>query len=76
YDPGFSAGLIAAGGTLGIMIPPSTILVLYGIMTEVDIAQLFAAGLVPGLLGVLFYVALVQWVAIRHPGRMPLGEPH
>ena len=45
YDPGFSAGLIAAGGTLGIMIPPSTIFVLYGIMTEVDIAQLFAAGL-------------------------------
>ena len=76
YEPGFSAGLIAAGGTLGIMIPPSTILVLYGIMTEVDIAQLFAAGLVPGVLGVLFYVVLVQWIAIRQPGRMPLGEPH
>ncbi|RVT54092.1 TRAP transporter large permease [Rubrivivax albus] len=76
YEPGFSAGLIAAGGTLGIMIPPSTILVLYGIMTEVDIAQLFAAGLLPGVLGVLFYVALVQWIAIRHPQRVPLGEPH
>lgn len=76
YDPGFSAGLIAAGGTLGIMIPPSTIFVLYGIMTEVDIAQLFAAGLVPGVLGVLFYVAVVQWIAIRHPDKVPLGEPH
>jgi C4-dicarboxylate transporter, DctM subunit len=76
YDPGFSAGLIAAGGTLGIMIPPSTIFVLYGIMTEVDIAQLFAAGLVPGLLGVLFYVGVVQWIAIRHPDHVPLGEPH
>ena len=76
YEPGFSAGLIAAGGTLGIMIPPSTILVLYGIMTEVDIAQLFAAGLVPGVLGVLFYVVLVQWLAIRRPEHLPLGEPH
>ncbi|MBK6862720.1 MAG: TRAP transporter large permease [Ideonella sp.] len=76
YDPGFSAGLIAAGGTLGIMIPPSTIFVLYGIMTEVDIAQLFAAGLLPGLLGVACYVAVVQWIAIRHPARVPLGEPH
>ncbi len=76
YDPGFSAGLIAAGGTLGIMIPPSTIFVLYGIMTEVDIAQLFAAGLLPGLLGVAFYVAVVQAIAIRHPDRVPLGEAH
>ena len=76
YDPGFSAGLIAAGGTLGIMIPPSTILVLYGIMTEVDIAQLFAAGVLPGLLGVLFYALVVQWVAIRDPDHLPRGERH
>jgi tripartite ATP-independent transporter DctM subunit len=74
YDPGFSAGLIAAGGTLGIMIPPSTIFVLYGIMTEVDIAKLFAAGVVPGLLGVLFYVAVVQWVAMRDPTHLPSGR--
>jgi tripartite ATP-independent transporter DctM subunit len=74
YDPGFSAGLIAAGGTLGIMIPPSTIFVLYGIMTEVDIAKLFAAGVVPGLIGVLFYVAVVQWVAMRDPLHLPSGR--
>jgi C4-dicarboxylate transporter DctM subunit len=74
YDPGFSAGLIAAGGTLGIMIPPSTIFVLYGIMTEVDIAKLFAAGVVPGLLGILFYAVLVQWVALRDPQHLPAGE--
>jgi C4-dicarboxylate transporter, DctM subunit len=73
YDPGFSAGLIAAGGTLGIMIPPSTIFVLYGIMTEVDIAKLFAAGVVPGLLGILFYAVLVQWVARRDPQHLPAG---
>ncbi len=50
YAPGFAAGVIAAGGTIGIMIPPSTIFVLYGIMTEVDIGKLFAAGVLPGLL--------------------------
>jgi tripartite ATP-independent transporter DctM subunit len=76
YDPGFSAGLIAAGGTLGIMIPPSTIFVLYGIMTEVDIARLFAAGVVPGLLGIALYAALVQWVAIRDPLHVPRGQAY
>ncbi len=76
YDPGFSAGLIAAGGTLGIMIPPSTIFVLYGIMTEVDIAKLFAAGAVPGLLAVLLYFAVVQFLGWRNPALLPLGEPH
>ena len=73
YDPGFSAGLIAAGGTLGIMIPPSTIFVLYGIMTEVDIAKLFAAGVLPGLLGIAFYAVVVQWIARRDPAHLPAG---
>ena len=76
YGPGFSAGLIAAGGTLGIMIPPSTIFVLYGIMTEVDIAKLFAAGVVPGLMAVAFYIAVVAWMGWRNPASLPLGEPH
>jgi tripartite ATP-independent transporter DctM subunit len=76
YEPGFAAGLIAAGGTLGIMIPPSTIFVLYGIMTEVDIAKLFAAGVVPGLMAILFYALLVQFVAWRNPRAMPVGEAH
>ncbi len=76
YDPGFSAGLIAAGGTLGIMIPPSTIFVLYGIMTEVDIAKLFAAGVVPGLMAVVFYFAVVQYLTWRHPDRLPVGQLH
>jgi tripartite ATP-independent transporter DctM subunit len=76
YDAGFSAGLIAAGGTLGIMIPPSVIFVLYGIMTETDISKLFAAGIVPGLMAVLFYFAVVQFIGWRRPASMPLGEPH
>ena len=76
YDAGFSAGLIAAGGTLGIMIPPSVIFVLYGIMTETDISKLFAAGVVPGLLAVVFYFAVVQFMGWRFPASMPRGEPH
>jgi C4-dicarboxylate transporter, DctM subunit len=58
------------------MIPPSTIFVLYGVMTEVDIAQLFAAGAVPGLMAVVFYFAVVQYMGWRYPGRLPVGEPH
>ncbi len=76
YHAGLSAGLIAAGGTLGIMIPPSTIFVLYGIMTEVDIAQLFAAGVVPGLMAIVMYFCLVAWLTRRHPHALPVGEAH
>ena len=73
YDGGFAAGLIAAGGTLGIMIPPSVIFVLYGIMTETDITKLFAAGVVPGLMAVAFYFVVVQVIAWRYPEAMPTG---
>ena len=74
YNPGFSAGLIAAGGTLGIMIPPSVILVLYGIMTETDITKLFAAGVIPGFMAIAFYSAVVAVVARLRPDAMPRGE--
>lgn len=76
YDPGLSAGLIAAGGTLGIMIPPSVIFVLYGIMTETDISKLFAAGVVPGLLAVAFYSAVIAIMARVRPDLLPQGERH
>ncbi len=76
YDAGLSAGLVAAGGTLGIMIPPSVIFVLYGIMTETDITKLFFAGVVPGLLAVSFYAALVAFIAHRHPQAFPAGRRH
>lgn len=74
YHPGFSAGLIAAGGTLGIMIPPSVIMVLYGIMTETDITKLFAAGIIPGLMAIGFYCVVVAIVARLRPDAMPSGE--
>jgi tripartite ATP-independent transporter DctM subunit len=74
YHPGFAAGVIAAGGTLGIMIPPSVIFVLYGIMTETDIAKLFFAGVVPGLLGIVMYSITVQLVGLWRPEWVPRGE--
>src|SRR3970040_1601026 len=73
YWPGLSTGVIAAGGTLGIMIPPSVIFVLYGIMTQTDIGKLFISGIVPGLLGILMYVATVQILGWRDPASMPRG---
>ena len=59
YSKPLAAGSVAAGGTLGILIPPSIALILYGIVTETDIGDLFAAGALPGLLGVLLYMAAV-----------------
>ena len=73
YHAGFSAGLVAAGSTLGIMIPPSVIFVLYGVMTETDISKLFAAGVVPGLIAVGFYFVLIQVVGYFRPESMPRG---
>lgn len=76
YDPGHAAGVIAAGGTLGIMIPPSVIFVLYGIMTETDISRLFFAGVLPGILGMVMYAIVVQLIGIRSPHIMPNGPVH
>lgn len=76
YNAGLSAGLIAAGGTLGIMIPPSVIFVLYGIMTETDITKLFFAGVFPGLLAVALYALVVMFIAHRQPHNFPAGRPH
>jgi tripartite ATP-independent transporter DctM subunit len=76
YDPGVAAGVIAAGGTLGIMIPPSVIFVLYGIMTETDIGKLFAAGILPGLLAIVMYTITIQILAARAPALMPRGAVH
>ena len=74
YSDTLSTGAIAAGGTLGIMIPPSTILVIYGVFTETNIGKLFAAGVLPGLLGALLLCLAVQYVTWRDPKAGPPGE--
>jgi tripartite ATP-independent transporter DctM subunit len=74
YKDSLATASIAAGGTLGIMIPPSTIMVIYGLMTETSINRLFAAGFVPGLLGVLFYMAAIRWTVWRDPAAGPGAE--
>jgi len=74
YADYLSTGVIAASGTLGIMIPPSTILVIYGIVTETHIGKLFAAGILPGLLCALLLMAGVAWITWRDPLAGPAGE--
>ena len=74
YSNALGTGSIAAGGTLGILIPPSTVLVLYGIITSTNIGKLFAAGVLPGLLGIFFYAMAVQWTTWRDPEAGPPGE--
>jgi C4-dicarboxylate transporter DctM subunit len=74
YSPYLSTGVIAAGGTLGIMIPPSTIMVIYGIVTETNIGKLFAAGVLPGLLCALLMMAAVSFITWRDPQAGPAAE--
>jgi len=73
YDDSLASGVIAAGGTLGILIPPSVILVIYGVTTQQDIGKLFIAGIVPGLIGILLYMAAVRVVCWLDPGKGPPG---
>lgn len=74
YADYLSTGVIAAGGTLGIMIPPSTIMVIYGIVTETNIGKLFAAGVIPGLLCAALLMVGVAWITWRDPTAGPAGE--
>lgn len=74
YPQSFSTGVIAAGGTLGIMIPPSTVLAVYGLITEQDIGKLFVAGVIPGILAVLMYMATVSVIGWARPGFLPSGQ--
>jgi TRAP-type C4-dicarboxylate transport system permease large subunit len=74
YEGGFATGTIAVGGTLGILIPPSVILVVYAITTEQNIAKLFQAALVPGLLAALFYCITIALVVRRKPELAPLAQ--
>lgn len=72
YSDKAATGIIAAGGTLGILIPPSVVLAIYGFITETDIGQLFIAGIVPGILAVLMYMLTVRFWYGR---TLPAAEP-
>lgn len=73
YPQSFATGVIAAGGTLGIMIPPSTVFAVYGLITEQDVGKLFVAGIVPGILAVLMYMATITIIGAVRPGFLPAG---
>src|SRR5436190_14683233 len=73
YPQSFATGVIAAGGTLGIMIPPSTVLAVYGLITEQDVGKLFVAGIVPGLLAVSMYILTINIIGWTRPGFLPTG---
>src|SRR3974377_2419412 len=71
YPQSFSTGVIAAGGTLGAMLPPSTVLAVYGIITEQDIGKLFMAGIVPGLLRMPMYMITIALIGLIKPDFLP-----
>jgi C4-dicarboxylate transporter, DctM subunit len=74
YPQSFATGVIAAGGTLGAMLPPSTVLAVYGIITEQDIGKLFIAGILPGLLAASMYVMTIVALGVLRPGFLPAGK--
>jgi tripartite ATP-independent transporter DctM subunit len=76
YSDALSTGAIASGGTLGILIPPSTVLVIYGIITETNIGKLFIAGILPGLLAITLLCLAVVFVTWRNPEAGPPAERH
>ncbi|MCC7167896.1 MAG: TRAP transporter large permease [Rhodospirillales bacterium] len=73
YPQSFATGVIAAGGTLGAMFPPSTVLAVYGIITEQDIGKLFIAGIVPGLIAVAMYMMTIVIIGFLRPDFLPTG---
>lgn len=75
YHDTLSTASVAAGGTLGILIPPSIILIIYGFLTGQSIGKLFLAGILPGILGVVLYLIAVAFVVWRKPEAGPAGAP-
>lgn len=75
YHEGLSTGVLAAGGTLGILIPPSVALVIYAIVVEAPIVDMFQAAIVPGILAVIFFLVVVRFRVIRNPDLAPDPAP-
>src|ERR1700758_3850315 len=76
YPKSFATGVIAAGGTLGAMLPPSTVLAVYGIITEQDIGKLFVAGIIPGLLAASMDMLTVVIIGWLRPNYLPTTPRH
>src|SRR5213082_4051356 len=74
YPQSFATGVIAAGGTLGAMLRPSTVLAVYGIITEQDIGKLFIAGIIPGLMAMTMYMITIALIGYFRPGFLPAGK--
>jgi tripartite ATP-independent transporter DctM subunit len=74
YPKSFAAGVIAAGGTLGAMLPPSTVLAVYGIITQQDIGKLFMAGILPGILAMGMYILTIVILGFLFPGFLPRSK--
>ena len=74
YPQSFATGVIAAGGTLGAMFPPSTVLAVYGLITQQDIGKLFIAGIIPGILAVSMYIVTITIIGLVRPGFLPAGR--
>ena len=75
YAPGFATGVLAAGGTLGILIPPSVALVLYAIIVEASILEMFQAAIIPGLIAVLFFIFAIAVIVRIKPSLAPAAQP-
>src|SRR5437899_7124677 len=73
YPQSFATGVIAAGGTLGIMIPPSTVFAIYGLITQQDVGKLFIAGILPGILAVSMYMITITIIGMVRPAFLPSG---
>ncbi len=73
YPRSFAAGVIAAGGTLGAIFPPSIVLAVYGLITQQDIGKLFIAGILPGLLAVCMYMLTIAVIGLARPDFLPAG---
>jgi tripartite ATP-independent transporter DctM subunit len=73
YPQSFATGVIAVGGTLGAMLPPSTVLVVYGVITEQDIGKLFIAGVIPGLLAIAMHMITIFIIGRVRPNFLPQG---
>ena len=75
YSPRLGTGTIAAGGVLGILIPPSVVLIIYSIIVEANVVTMFMAALIPGLIAVLFFILTIWIYVLIWPDSGPRGEP-